>query len=140
MKVVLDTNIVLSSLLFKKSKLAWIRKAWENDCFIPLINQETIQELLRVLAYPKFRLTTNEIQIMLESYLLYAEIVIMPHQNDVLALPICRDNTDQKFLKLALVGNADILVTGDKDLLILTDEELPFRIETAQVFEQRFQN
>jgi len=36
-KVVLDTNIVLSALVFRRGKLAWLRPAWEKELFVPLV-------------------------------------------------------------------------------------------------------
>jgi uncharacterized protein len=135
MKVVLDTNIILSALLFHKGSLGWFRTAWENALFIPLVNRETSNELLRVLAYPKFKLTPNEIKYLFEYYLQFTETVA--HSETLINLPICRDGTDQKFLHLAINGHADVLVTGDNDLLVLQGQT-PFEIETATTFKLRF--
>lgn len=135
MRVVLDTNIVLSALLFRKGNLAWLRTAWERHDFVPLINQETAHELLRVLAYPKFKLALDEIEYLFRSYLQYAEVI--DNTEISTSLPICRDLADQKFLQLAAHGYADVLVTGDRDLLILCGQT-PFAIETASVFLSRF--
>lgn len=61
-RVVLDTNIVLSALLFNNSRLAWGRRGWQAKKIRPLVCTETVNELLRVLAYPKFKLTAEEQQ------------------------------------------------------------------------------
>lgn len=118
-RVVLDTNGVLSALLFTAGRLAWMRHAWQRQQLQPLICRQTANELLRVLAYPKFKLTTLEQQDLLADYLPYTEIIELPSSWP--ALPTCRDEKDQVFLVLAHVGKADALVTGDTDLLALRD-------------------
>lgn len=115
-RIVLDTNVILSALLFRSGRVSWIGDAWKAKRLIPLVSKETLVELLRVLAYPKFKLTPLEQQAVLEGFLPYAETVqVRPAQS----LPKCRDPHDQKFLILAKQGHADFLVTGDADLLVL---------------------
>jgi putative PIN family toxin of toxin-antitoxin system len=135
MRVVLDTNIVLSTLLFRKGHLAWLRTAWEKHDFTLLVNQETANELLRVLAYPKFKLALDEIEYLFRRYIQYAEVI--DNIDIPIDLPICRDLADQKFLQLAVNGYADVLVTGDRDLLTLCGQTA-FAIETANIFSSRF--
>ncbi|HEY9702026.1 MAG TPA: putative toxin-antitoxin system toxin component, PIN family [Allocoleopsis sp.] len=118
LKVVIDTNLVLSALVFG-GKIGELRLAWQNKRFIPLISKPTITELIRVLAYPKFKLTNIEQEDLLSDYLLFCEPVIIPE--NLPTIPKCRDPFDEPFLILALVGNADYLVTGDKDILCLSD-------------------
>lgn len=112
-RVVLDTNIVLSALLFASGRLAWIRHAWQRQQFQPLVCRETAGELLRVLAYPKFRLAAPEQQELLADFLPYTDVVALPTPWP--DLPACRDEKDQVFLVLAHVGKADALITGDAD-------------------------
>lgn len=119
MRVVLDTNVVLSALLFTSGRLAWLRRAWQSRQLQPLVCKETVYELLRVLAYPKFKLTAEEQQDLLEDFLAHAEVVQLPQPWP--ALPLCRDDKDQVFLVLAHVGRAQALITGDGDLLALRD-------------------
>lgn len=113
-RVVIDTNVILSSLLFRSGRVSWIGDAWRSKRIVPLVSKETLVELLRVLAYPKFKLTPVEQQTLLEMFLPYAETV---HVRNIQAFPVCRDPHDQKFLILAKQGKADYLVTGDDDLL-----------------------
>jgi uncharacterized protein len=116
LRVVIDTNLVLSALVFGGST-AKFRLAWQDDLFTPLASKATITELIRVLAYPKFKLTKSEQEDLLADYLPFCETLLMP---DVLpAIPDCRDPFDAPFLVLAMVGRADYLVTGDRDLLCL---------------------
>jgi putative PIN family toxin of toxin-antitoxin system len=117
-RVVLDTNVILSALLFRSGRVSWIGDAWKGKRLIPLVSKETLVELLRVLAYPKFKLTPTEQQTVLEAFLPYAETV---HVHNTQSLPKCRDPHDQKFLNLAKQGHADFLVTGDADLLAVVN-------------------
>lgn len=135
MRVVLDTNIVLSASVFRRGKLAWLRPAWESGLFVPLVNRETSKELLRVLTYPKFKLSATEIEYLFSCYLRYAEVITM--QETLPTLPECRDTDDQVFLRLAIAAQADVLVTGDNDLLDLAGQT-PFTIETVSQFQLRF--
>ena len=117
LRVVIDTNLVLSALVFGGS-VAKLRLSWQDDRFTPLASKATVTELIRVLAYPKFKLTKSEQEDLLADYLPFCETVLMP---EVLpAIPDCRDPFDVPFLVLALVGKADYLVTGDRDLLEIT--------------------
>lgn len=59
LRVVLDTNLVLSALVFG-GNIARLRKTWLEERFIPLASKATITELIRVLAYPKFKLTKTD--------------------------------------------------------------------------------
>lgn len=127
-RVVLDTNIVLSALLFNGGSLTWVRHTWQRQQMAPLVCTATVNELLRVLAYPKFKLTETDQRDLLADFLPYTEVVDLP--NPWPALPTCRDEQDQVFLVLAYVGKADALVTGDADILDMR-ESFTGRILTA---------
>jgi uncharacterized protein len=135
MRLVLDTGVVLSALLFPTGRLAWIADAWRDRRFRPLVNAATTSELLRALTYPKFHLEEGEIQALLAGYLPWTVAVRMSSRQAT-GLPRCRDANDQKFLELALAGKADALVSGDKKLLELTDSA-PFAIMTPAQLRQR---
>ena len=116
-RVVLDTNVVLSALLFRGGPAAQVRTAWMAGRFVPLASAATAQELVRVLAYPKFKLTVDEQHDLLADYLPWVQIVAIPDPPP--ATPACRDPFDLPFLHLAIAGKAHTLVSGDKDLLAL---------------------
>jgi hypothetical protein len=59
---VLDTNALVSALLFRSGRLSWLRQAWLTMALRPVMAKPTTEELLRVLAYPKFRLTAAEVE------------------------------------------------------------------------------
>lgn len=117
LRAVLDTNVVLSALVFGKGPTARLRIAWQQGVFVPLASTGTAQELVRVLAYPKFRLDAIAQQELLADYLPYAVVVRVSEPPP--AVPACRDPFDLPFLHLAAAGQADALVTGDADLLAL---------------------
>jgi len=132
LRMVFDTNIVIFSLLFAGGRLAWLRAHWRDGGCVPLIARETGTELTRVLAYPKFRLSAQDQLELLSDYLPFCESI-----RTVQRCPaICRDAKDQQFLDLAQSGQADLLVTGDADLLQMTGET-NFAIISPEAYRQR---
>ncbi len=119
-RVVIDTNRVLSALVFAQGRLTPLRHAWQGGHIQPLVSRATAAELIRVLAYPKFKLAPDEQKELLADYLPCCETVTIPDPPP--ATPACRDAFDLPFLQLALAGKADALVTGDGDLLALAGE------------------
>lgn len=130
-RVVLDTNVVLSALLFGQGRLVPLRLAWQRATFDPLVSKATIGELLRTLAYPKFKLTAEDRHELLADYLPLCTTTAMPGKPP--RTPARRDPFDVPFLELAVVGRADYLVSGDKDLLSMTGR-IRCRIVTADEF------
>lgn len=118
-RVVLDTNVVLSALLFGGQAAGALRRGWQQSAFVPLVSTTTVQELLRVLAYPKFRLAAHDQHELLADYLPHASAVRIPVPPP--SVPDCRDPFDLPFLHLAVAGKARWLVSGDRDLLALAD-------------------
>ena len=114
-RVVLDTNVVLSALVFTHGQAAGLREAWQGGRCKPLASRATVDELIRVLGYPKFKLDVDEQHELLADYLPYCLTVTIPAKAP--RTPSCRDPWDLPFLQLAIVGKAQVLVTGDKDLL-----------------------
>lgn len=122
-RVVFDTSTVLSALLFEHGRRAWLRGHWRSGECVPLASRETVLELVRVLAYPKFRLTPKEHEELLADYLPYCKVIEVRRKCTVR----CRDAKDQPFLDLAVSGQAGVLVSGDRDLLVL-EGKVDFRI------------
>jgi uncharacterized protein len=116
-RVVLDTNVVLSALLFGGGSAARLRAGWQSGRFVPVASTATAQELVRVLAYPKFRLPADEQTELLADFIPWVQAVAIP--NPPPDVPRCRDPHDPKFLHLAAAGKARALVSGDRDLLAL---------------------
>ena len=111
-RVVLDTNVILSGLLFQ-GKLSRIVSLWKTGRIVPVISKETFDELRTALQYPKFSLSAEEIKTILENDILpFFEVV------DVLE-PVdggCRDPEDNKFISCAISAGVRYIVTGDRDL------------------------
>ena len=115
-RVVFDTNVVLSALVFGGPRTRRLRDLWEHGACTPLVSTATAGELVRVLAYPKFRLSKSDREELLADYLSFAQVVTLSEPLPV--VPECRDPFDMPFLHLAAAGKAT-LVTGDRDLLVL---------------------
>ena len=119
-RVVLDTNCLISALIFSRGKFAWLREAWQTKRFTALASHDTASELLRVLAYPKFKLTREDQETLLADFLPYVETVKIDTTPD--GLPDIRDADDIIFLVLADAGRADALVSGDGDIQAVRDQ------------------
>ncbi|WP_395010453.1 putative toxin-antitoxin system toxin component, PIN family [Undibacterium sp.] len=139
LRVVLDTNVLLSALVFTGGTMARFRGLWESGKITPYTSKEATKELMRVLAYKKFKLSSQDQDGLLADYLPYAQVA------DVLfvvppSLPICRDPLDQMFLKLTAASKSDVLITGDQDLLVLANEpNLSFQILKPVDFLKQYQ-
>ena len=115
-KVVLDTNILVSALLFR-GKLSKIVDLWEKGEIIPVISRETFEEFKNVLTYPKFSLPEMEIKTIIEENILpFFEVVEVANK----VSGACRDPEDDKFISCAISASADFIVSGDKDLCELS--------------------
>lgn len=113
-RVVLDTNCLVSALIFSRNKFSWLREAWQAKRFVALASRETVSELLRVLSYPKFKLTQEEQESLLAEFLPFVETVKVEATPG--GLPEIRDADDVIFLVLAAAAKADALVSGDGDI------------------------
>ncbi len=111
-RVVLDTNTLISALLFSGTASRLV-PLWQSRRIAVLVSKEILQEYLRVLAYPKFQLGDHEIRALVEEELLpFAETIRVRRRLAV----VRRDPEDDKFLECAVAGRAKHLVTGDRDL------------------------
>ena len=117
--VVVDTNVLISALLFGGTPGKLI-ELWKKGTIRPIVSREVIDEYLRVLAYPKFRLTEDEI-----GYLLFREI--LPHFKIVIAGQgksiVTVDPSDDKFIWCALAGKAEYIITSDKHMLSIKSHQ-----------------
>ena len=114
-RVVLDTNVLISALLFRGG-LSKIIGLWQKGKIIPVISKETFSELVTVLEYPKFSLTQEETDSIIKYEILpYFEIVEVVKN----VKGICRDPEDDKFISCAISGSTDYIVSDDKDLFNL---------------------
>jgi uncharacterized protein len=114
-RFVIDTNVIVSALIFSKSTTMQAFRAAKQNGLI-LISAEILAELIDVLSRQKFdRYLSREIrEDFLASLATETELITINETID-----ICRDPKDHKFLELAISGNATHIITGDKDLLEL---------------------
>ncbi len=133
-RVVLDTNVVVSALLFR-GELSRLLTLWKEKSFMIAASREIIDEYIRVLAYPRFKLTEGEIETILQEELLpYIDPVTV--SEDVRGA--CEDPDDDKFLACAVAGRADFILSGDAHLIKMKIYE-GCRIITAKEFLRKFQ-
>lgn len=131
-RVVFDSTTVVSALCFPGGRLHWLREHWRASGCTPLVSRTTAAEIARVLAYPKFGLSPDVRYEFLADYIPWCETVQITKR----CIVICREFRDQPFLDLAQSGNADVLVSGDQDLLVLAGQT-EFIIEPPGAYRQR---
>ena len=115
MRVILDTNVLISAVLIKNSVSDIALRKAQNSCTI-LCSNSIFNEYTEKLLLPRFNKYASLIKRTnmlndIEKEALFIESVVKISE--------CRDPKDNKFLELAVAGNADCIVTGDKDLLVL---------------------
>lgn len=128
-RFVLDTNVIVSAVLLPRSvprqafDLAFIRGT-------VLVSESILDELDNVLRRPRFERYVSEDERLqfLTNFIRDATVAEV-----IEVITDCRDPKDNKFLELAVSGNATSIISGDVDLLALH----PFRgisVVTPQVF------
>lgn len=131
-RVVLDTNVLLSLFVFADSRYASLRERLDAGEWLALTDERCLGEYRRVLAYPMFSLDGEAQAAAFDAYAALA-VCVPPAEGMRVILPPCTDADDQKFLEVARDGNAQWLVTSDKALLKLarrTQRAGLFRIVT----------
>lgn len=118
MRAVIDTNVLLSALLWRGPPHALLEQA-RNGMVTLISSPALLAELAEVIARAKFnvilaRSNTSRAQTLAQVRQL-AEVIDPP----ALAKPVCRDPDDDAVLALAIAAEADLIVSGDDDLLSL---------------------
>lgn len=134
MKIVLDTNVLLSGLAFPKSVPGTIVTAWHEHRLQIVLSEYQLDEITRVLNYPKIRklLKWDEERIETFKRQIKARSLIVDVANIEAVVP--RDAGDSPILAALIAGGADFLVTGDGDLHALRER---YAIETPAEFVRR---
>jgi predicted nucleic acid-binding protein len=125
---------VLSALIRPGGVSGRLRLAWQAALWVPLASRATVAELIRVLAYPRFKLTPDGQHDLLADYLPWTEAFRIP--DPPTRTPPCRDPHDLPSLQLALAAKADALVTGAADLHVLAPLRGLAILASAQVVER----
>lgn len=121
MRVVVDTNVLISALLSGSSPPAQIITLWREGRFALLTSQEQLDELARVTRYPKIR---ERLSPALAGRLVNELRDVAVMVTDLPQVTACADPNDNFLLAMIVAGRADHLVTGDKrDLLSMVRYE-----------------
>ena len=121
LRVVIDTNLIISAIIVPGSLPDQLFRAWQKDLYILVISIEILEEIKEVVQREyireKYHLSTEKIVKLITLLRLSTELIIPISEQE---LPLhCRDTKDDKLLTLALAGDVDYLITGDDDLLAL---------------------
>ena len=134
LRVVLDTNILVSAVLSRAGTPAQIVDAWQRREFLVISSESAILEVERVLKYlhgtRKYKITEEQIEALL--HLLRTDALLVPAESDT-AGAIPADPADEVFLAIALDGSAQAIVSGDGHLLDLAMYR-NVKIQTARQF------
>jgi len=114
-RVVLDTNALISALLFG-GEPGRLVSLWESGRIVLLLSKDVLLEYIRVLGYHKFGLDAADIMGLIEDHVLpFAEMIPVGEAPKI----VVDDPADDKLLALADAGRAGFLVSGDAHLLLL---------------------
>ena len=116
LRVVLDTNVLVSGLAYPQSIPGRILSVWRRGGLDLVLSRYILDEMVRVLPRLKrIRLNPTEIRDLADSFMFLAEVVEPDGEVD----ETLRDESDQQVLRTLRAAKADYLITGDKDLLAL---------------------
>ena len=119
MKVVLDANVYVSALINTQGNPKRIVERWEQNQFDVLASASIIDEVGRVLRYPRIvkRHRQDEASIQRFLELLSGQAVIVEPS---MVLDVIKDDlSDNRYLECAIEGKAQYIISGDKHLLEL---------------------
>lgn len=135
MKIVLDTNVFISGLFFPKSNAGRILNSCIEGKFSLCLSEELLSEIEKVLFYPKIRKRLKLSQLEIENYcsLLRFQFEIFNIKN--IKANVVKDKNDNHILATFIASNADFLITGDDDLLSMSDE---YRIVSLSEFVKKY--
>jgi len=137
LRVVLDTNQFVSSVLVRQGMPAQVIDAWRRREFLLITSPSIVAEIRATLHYPRIRrkypITDEDVERLIA--LLEQDTLVVPGETDVSgAIPA--DPTDDVGLACAIEGRADLIVSGDHHLLDLGEYQgIP--ILTARAFLER---
>ena len=121
MKVVLDTNVLLSGLMFPDGAPGRVVAAWREARFDLTVSVHQLAEIGRALAYPKIRRILNWDERRIEQFIRQLYIRVQIVDLDGISVEVPADRDDVPILATLVAAKADVLITGDGDLLALRD-------------------
>ena len=125
MRAVIDTGVLVSAMIKPAGAKGEVLHALRDGQLTTIYSTDILVEIIEVLGRPAFRtkyhIMPEDITALVNLVRLRGELVTP--QKKIYA---CRDPKDNKFLEAALAGEADCIVSGDADLLVLTPfEDIP---------------
>jgi len=121
-RAVIDTNIFMRALIKPRGTVGPILTLLRAKAYELITSEPLLEELIAKLALPrirnKYHLTDEDIEAFLAFIMLRSRIVY-PERT----ISVCRDPKDDMVLETAVAGEADYIITGDEDLLVLGDFE-----------------
>lgn len=134
MKVVLDTNVLISGLAYPDSIPGRILAAWDLHALRLSMSPYQLDEIARVLGYPKIRKllgwSDGHIESFVRQMVLRVEVVEVGGEDAM----VPGEPNDAQILATLIASSADVLITGDKDLLA---PRAQYPIETPAQFARR---
>jgi putative PIN family toxin of toxin-antitoxin system len=119
LRVVLDTNVLVSGLAYPGSVPGRIVGVWRQGGLDVVLSRYILDEMVRVLPrLSRIHLSSSEIRDLADSLIFLADIVEPDAEQD----SSLRDPADQQVLATLRASKADYLITGDKDLLALAEK------------------
>ena len=134
LKVVLDTNTIVSAFFWEGNEAELFRKIEQGKAKL-YITSEILKEVEEVIKRPKFNevmrkanLTPDQI---MQKIVFLSHLVISPKLN----IKVCRDEKDNKFLECAESAKSDYIVSGDEDLLYLKEYKVIPIVRTSKILQ-----
>lgn len=122
LQVVVDTNILVSGVIKPQGTIGEVIQRLRRREYTLLLSRATLDEVVAVLHRPKLR-----IKYQLNDRILRATLRLIVLRSELvepdIQITACRDPNDNQFLEVAISGKADVIVSGDEDLRILTPYE-----------------
>lgn len=111
-KVTIDTNVIISALIFGGNSKIIIEKLLKRE-FVAFTSIQLVSELVETLLI-KFNFT-KEMILKLDALIASNFVVVYPTKR----INVARDVDDNRVLEVAVTSNSKYIITGDKDLLII---------------------
>jgi len=121
-RAVIDTNILVRALIKPLGTVGPVLRYLRDGAYVLIYSEPLLTELVDVLNRPRIRekysLSSEDIETVMALILLRGELVVPKRR-----ITVCRDSQDNMFLEAAADGNANMIVSGDDDLLSLEEFE-----------------
>lgn len=120
MNIVVDTNVIVSGLLSPQGNPGKIISAWHDGAYGLVISTPMLDKLKAVLQYPKIKKRLGWQEKQIEQFILMLQILAKSVDITGIKAKVPNDKDDEIFLATLIASEAELLVTGDSDLLALS--------------------